>query len=80
MTVATSLRPLLGGIVYDQAGYESVFIMAFGLIVLNLFLRLFMIEKKIAHKWTNTCESRTYGTMTDAYLIDVAVQLYPKGL
>ena len=66
MTIATSLGPLLGGLVYDRAGYESVYIMAFALIALDLVLRLIMIEKKTARKWTKTRESRTYGTMYDS--------------
>ncbi|TVY64188.1 putative MFS-type transporter [Lachnellula suecica] len=45
------VAPLLGGVVYDRAGYYAVYYMAFGLIVLDIFLRLALIEKKIAAQW-----------------------------
>jgi MFS family permease len=51
MSLAILLAPLLGGIVFDTAGYYAVFAMAFGLIVLDILLRLFMIEKKVAVRW-----------------------------
>ena len=51
MSLAILLAPLLGGVVFAAAGYYSVFAMAFGLIVLDIILRLFMIEKKIAARW-----------------------------
>lgn len=51
MSLAVLVAPLLGGIVFAKAGYYSVFAMAFGLIVLDVILRLVMIERKIAAKW-----------------------------
>ncbi|RAL64129.1 hypothetical protein DID88_003317 [Monilinia fructigena] len=45
------VAPLLGGIVYEKAGYYAVFYMAFGLLVLDILLRLVLIEKKIARQW-----------------------------
>jgi MFS family permease len=43
--------PLLGGIVFERAGYYSVWAMAFGLIGLDVALRLVMVERKIAVRW-----------------------------
>ena len=51
MSMALLLAPLLGGIVYKAAGYYAVYYMAFALIVLDIVLRLTLIEKKIARKW-----------------------------
>ena len=51
MSLAILLAPLLGGVVFAEAGYYSVYAMAFGLIVLDLFLRFAMIERKVAKKW-----------------------------
>ena len=51
MSLGMLLAPLLGGIVFAKSGYYSVFAMAFGLIVLDIFLRVVLIEKKIAAKW-----------------------------
>ena len=51
MTLAMLVAPLLGGVVYARAGYYAVFAMAFGLLALDIALRVVMIEKKIAQKW-----------------------------
>lgn len=51
MSLGMLVAPLLGGIVFEAAGYYAVFAMAFGLIALDIALRLFMIEKKVASKW-----------------------------
>ncbi|KAK3081186.1 hypothetical protein LTR53_020486, partial [Teratosphaeriaceae sp. CCFEE 6253] len=58
MSLAILLAPLLGGVVFAAAGYYAVFAMAFGLIVLDVILRLFMIEKKIAVRWLPEQEAR----------------------
>lgn len=51
MTLGVLLAPLLGGVVYSHAGYYPVFYMAFGLILVDAFLRLSLVEKKIAAQW-----------------------------
>ncbi|KAF7933992.1 uncharacterized protein EAE98_003701 [Botrytis deweyae] len=51
MTLGILVAPLLGGIVYEKAGYYAVFYMAFGLLVLDILLRLVLIEKKMARQW-----------------------------
>jgi MFS family permease len=51
MSVGILIAPLLGGVVYNQAGYFAVFYMCFALIALDILLRLALIEKKIAMKW-----------------------------
>ena len=45
------IAPLLGGVVYQRAGYYSVYYMAFALIAVDIFLRLALVEKKVAVKW-----------------------------
>ena len=45
------VAPLLGGVVYAQAGYYAVFAMTFAVIALDIVLRLLIIEKKAAKKW-----------------------------
>lgn len=62
------ISPLLGGIVYAKAGYMAVFGMAMGLIVVDIVLRMFMIEKKTAAKYLPSDNAPTngfYGTFTD---------------
>ncbi|RMZ27585.1 hypothetical protein D0859_08350 [Hortaea werneckii] len=56
MSLAILVAPLLGGVVFDLAGYYAVFAMAFGLIALDIVLRLVMIEKKSAAKWLSPTE------------------------
>ena len=51
MSLAILIAPLLGGVVFAAAGYYAVFAMAFGLIVLDIIMRLIMIEKKVSLRW-----------------------------
>ncbi|MCJ1295433.1 hypothetical protein MMC34_006996 [Xylographa carneopallida] len=51
MSLAFLVAPLLGGVVYARAGYDAVFYIAFGVIVLDVSLRLLLIEKKVARRW-----------------------------
>jgi MFS family permease len=51
MSMGMLVGPLLGGIVYEKAGYYSVFYMAFALLALDIFMRLVLIEKKLARRW-----------------------------
>lgn len=51
MTMGMLVAPLLGGVVYEKAGYYPVFYMAFALVALDIFLRLALIEKKLARQW-----------------------------
>jgi MFS family permease len=63
--------PLLGGIVYDAAGYFAVFAMAMGLIVLDIVMRLLMISKQSAAKYTSKEQSipgrNGYSTFADEH-------------
>ncbi|KAK0354661.1 hypothetical protein LTR91_011551 [Friedmanniomyces endolithicus] len=43
----------------DTAGYYAVFAMAFGLIVVDVVLRVFMVERKVAARWLPEREGRT---------------------
>ena len=40
------ISPLIGGVVYAKAGYYAVFAIMFALILTDIFLRLFLIERK----------------------------------
>ncbi|KAI9369318.1 major facilitator superfamily domain-containing protein [Aspergillus egyptiacus] len=54
MTVGTVSGPFIGGFMLSKAGYHAVFETAIGLIVLDIALRLVMIEKKTAAKWISS--------------------------
>ncbi|EAU38276.1 predicted protein [Aspergillus terreus NIH2624] len=45
------LGPLLGGLVYNAAGYHAVFAVAFALVGVDLVMRVAVIEKKVARQW-----------------------------
>lgn len=51
LTCGTLLGPLIGGIVYDRAGNYAVYGICFGLIAIDVALRLVIIEVKDAQKW-----------------------------
>lgn len=51
LSVGTMAGPLLGGVLYENGGYYSVFGLAFGLIGIDIFLRLVLIEKRHAAQW-----------------------------
>ncbi|KAL1888703.1 hypothetical protein Sste5346_009409 [Sporothrix stenoceras] len=61
--------PLIGGAVYAGSGYYAVYYVAFGLIVLDILLRLLLIEKKIARKWIKE-EDLVADTATDVPAVD----------
>ncbi|TVY75626.1 putative MFS-type transporter [Lachnellula suecica] len=58
-SLGSLLGPLLGGVVYAKAGYYAVFSMGFALIGVDIFLRLFMIEKSVAQQWDAPSDSAT---------------------
>lgn len=51
MSLGILIAPLLGGVVFDNGGYNAVFGMCYGLIGLDIILRLLLVEKKVAAKW-----------------------------
>lgn len=79
-SVSALLAPLLGGIVYDKSGYYSVFAMAFGMIILDITLRLLLIEKKSAKIWlTNTEHSLPVPSLSPTQLLDQDAGISTKG-
>ena len=58
MSVGILIGPLLGGIVFDRAGYGAVFAIAYGLIGLDVVLRLLLVEKKVAARWVTEAGGR----------------------
>lgn len=45
LNVGTFVGPLLGGVVYDRKGYHAVWWMMLGFVLLDVFLRVVMLEK-----------------------------------
>ncbi|KJX98813.1 MFS transporter like protein [Zymoseptoria brevis] len=51
MSLAVMLAPLLAGVVFETAGYYAVYAMCFGLIGVDIVMRIVMIEPRNARKW-----------------------------
>ncbi|KAL3419891.1 vesicular amine transporter [Phlyctema vagabunda] len=51
ISLGFGVGPILAGAIYEAGGYYAAFGMAFGLIGVDLILRLAMIEKRTAKKW-----------------------------
>lgn len=51
MSIALLIAPTVGGSVYAAAGYYAVYYIAFGVVLVDILLRLVMIEKKVAKQW-----------------------------
>lgn len=64
LSIGTLAGPLLGGVLYQHGGYYSVFGLAFGLIGIDILLRLVLIEKKHAARWL-TPERKTQSSEQD---------------
>lgn len=62
MNLAMLLAPLVGGVIFENSGYYSVFGMAFGLIFLDLIWRLTLIEREVARSWSGP-NKEEYWTM-----------------
>ncbi|GAP84550.1 putative mfs transporter [Rosellinia necatrix] len=56
MNIALLLAPVIGGVIYTNVGYHAVYYTAFGVVGLDIALRLFMIEKKVARRWISEPE------------------------
>ena len=73
ISAAILMAPLIGGVVYKKGGYYAVFYMSFGMIILDIFLRLLLIEKKIARQWIATDDSLQQNDMEGTGLSGNAV-------
>ncbi|KAL9045246.1 MAG: hypothetical protein Q9214_001682 [Letrouitia sp. 1 TL-2023] len=51
------MAPVLGGVVYEKAGYGGVFGMSFAILAVDFLLRLLLIEKKVAAQWQPSASS-----------------------
>ncbi|QSZ34534.1 hypothetical protein DSL72_006128 [Monilinia vaccinii-corymbosi] len=75
LNIGMLISPTIGGIMYAQFGYASLFIVMFTLIAIDIVMRLFMIEKKVAARLKKdddvAGDSQTYGTFERS--IDEAV-------
>lgn len=60
-SIGLVVSPVLGGLVYSQAGYYAVFVMILGIIAIDIVLRLVAIEKKVAAKWISPAASNGNG-------------------
>ncbi|KAJ6130777.1 hypothetical protein N7512_003557 [Penicillium capsulatum] len=59
LTLGFMCGPLLGGVIYNFGGFYAVFGMVFGIIALDMLLRLAVIEKKTAARWLSLPHGET---------------------
>ncbi|OTB16755.1 hypothetical protein K445DRAFT_317047 [Daldinia sp. EC12] len=57
MSIGLLIAPVIGGAVYAAAGYYAVYYIAFGVVAVDILLRLLMIEKKVARQWIEEDET-----------------------
>jgi MFS family permease len=51
MSLGLLLGPLLGGILFEKVGYNSVFVLAYVFLAFDILLRVLIIDKKQAQQW-----------------------------
>lgn len=61
VNVGITIAPTLGGILYEKAGYASIFIAIFALLAVDILMRLVMVERKVAIQWQEDLESDHQG-------------------
>lgn len=66
-SIGLVVSPVLGGLVYSQAGYYAVFGMILFIISFDILLRLAAIEKKTAAKWLGPRKTKKHGYGTEGY-------------
>ncbi|CAG9944588.1 unnamed protein product [Clonostachys rosea f. rosea IK726] len=72
------LAPLLGGLVYEHGGYYSVFAMCFGILAVDIALRIAIIEVKEAKRWIDKTPVQSTTEMSGA-IEDVVTKSEPTG-
>ncbi|KAL8363355.1 hypothetical protein RB601_009227 [Gaeumannomyces tritici] len=60
------VSPLIVGVLYETHGYYSVYSVAFALVVLDIVLRLLMIEKRHAAQWLPEVVEDSAGSQSDS--------------
>lgn len=51
ISVGNLVAPILGGVLYDKAGYPGVFGIGFAILAIDFIMRLLVIEKKVAARY-----------------------------
>ena len=54
ISVGELIAPVLGGVLYDNAGYSGVFGLGSGILSVNFIMRILLIEKKVAARYDPT--------------------------
>ncbi|KAI1140193.1 MFS general substrate transporter [Hypoxylon sp. FL0543] len=65
MSVGLLIAPVIGGAVYSAVGYYPVYYIAFGVVAVDILLRLFMIEKKVARQWIDEVQTTSPAAIGD---------------
>jgi MFS family permease len=60
-SVGELAAPVLGGVLYEKAGYASVFWLSAGLLAVDFAMRLLVVEKKVARRYEAQMGKRSRG-------------------
>lgn len=78
MNLGSFVGPLLGGVVFARAGYNAVWFMMLGFVILDATLRFVMVEKKKVLPKEIHFDQSNFASRQD--LSDVAVESTPESL
>ena len=79
VSLAMVSAPVLGGTLYHTFGFEAVFYVLGAMLVIDVILRLLMIERKDAEKWLVGVGSETE-TDESAPLLQNSIEMKPTSL
>lgn len=63
LNLGLTLGSLLGGIVYDRVGWYGLFGVGLGILLIDVFLRIVMIEKSVARQWEDQSKQKEDETL-----------------
>lgn len=66
VSVATLLGPVLGGVLYEKAGYEGVFGLGAALLVVDFAMRILVIEKRVANRYCPVSQHEDHEQQTES--------------
>ncbi|KAH0290240.1 MFS transporter-like protein [Aureobasidium namibiae CBS 147.97] len=64
ISVGNLVAPLLGGVLYQRAGYAGVFGIGFAVLAIDFIMRLLVIEKKVARRYIVTSRGDSHESDT----------------
>jgi len=67
ISVGNLVSPLLGGVLYEKTGFAGVFGIAFAILFIDFFMRVLVIEKKVAKRYDDNDQNTANAESTLSY-------------